>query len=592
MGNAAFGLAADAIRQTERRTGGCCADTSLGVRTYTFSARNSAGEDRSLVRDANQLRWATDDSATIISVAYSDNGTVTLEFADDMAVAVVDGAVRVGNQGKTPFVMEPVARLGTPITLRTADGRYLCVSEPGGPVSLTASAGSNTEFLMERKDQFGARWAADEDYPRNENHSTHLWIFNRAKELIGSLSSLGSGEFFRNSYSEDLRVALRWILNTRDFREGVMQGIYDADNKGESNPYTAGFIYSAHFYNPKTGRGGSWDPHNDKNNALAFGKYYFTQSLTQSDAYQSGYNLGLCIHYLEDLTQPMHCADYRNDVFDWRHESYETWALGMQNGWVIQEKDLDELDIPVMYDNDWVNYFAYATDRSVTEFEKWKASSKSPIGSETPGARHASPPGFANEWVPGASGMVKFAQRLVTNLLLTWCSQARYASKYRGLPSVEDKVILFPAVHDKIAGAGRDQTEEDGITYYHIAMQPGAREAWALEPVLENGKPVFEGANQVYHLRNRGLNKCIVAGDHWDGHVYLQDPGAKKNAQWTLEPTTKSITRTNGKTYPGYRVRDREHKKYLAVNTWVSINGPMDHDDKGTECIVVPAADY
>jgi hypothetical protein len=301
-----------------------------------------------------------------------------------------------------------------------------------------------------------------------------LWIFNRAIELICSRKSLGEGNEMRRTYDAADRNALKLCLADNEFVNGVMRGIYDADNSGNGDPATSGFYFSAHFWNPRSGRGGWWDK-TDKNtdhNAYVYGTRYFGESLQDEDPKSSGHKLGLAIHYLQDLTQPMHCGLYPNapgplELFtilylmappdgspflfgtspsgepvpeNWRHENYEQWVLRKQHAWKYDTADLD-LDIPVFRVDEggspqWGGYWHIAAEHAFGEWGRWKGSDKSPIGRSAPSANGAEPAFDADYfWGASASKMIRLAQRLVINLLLSWAALSKLGAKHRGSSS-------------------------------------------------------------------------------------------------------------------------------------------------------------
>ncbi|WP_419785863.1 ETX/MTX2 family pore-forming toxin [Pseudodesulfovibrio sp.] len=59
-----------------------------------------------------------------------------------------------------------------------------------------------------------------------------------------------------------------------------------------------------------------------------------------------------------------------------------------------------------------------------------------------------------------------------------------------------------------------------------------------------------------FHIMSKAFDDCgIVAGDKADGHVYLQKPEGRQNAEWLLEPTDDGF----------YYIVDRLHGKYLCA---------------------------
>jgi hypothetical protein len=440
----------DPQRLPRRHGGGCC--SGLAEWRGIFSATSPGGEVHSLRVDQNDLVLGIRDLATLVTLTPSKPGMVSLGLTKGRGVEVVQGAVGIGELGKTSFVLEQVPDAKDHFRIRTEDGMYFLASKPGAPISLTAEAGAGTIWKPHTTDQYGQMWAADRDYPSDETHGTHLWIFNRARDLIRE--SPGTG-------NEAERSILNWWLQDGGwyaslFLSGIKKGIYEADNWGDSelkswfDKDTSGTVFSAHFWNPNTDQGGWWDP-NKKINAFEYGKSYFKQSLEDEDPSSCGYNLGLAIHYLEDLTQPMHCGLYPNlptDFITWlvqvakvvlpeelsrylsyaeanyRHENYEQWVLSKQGEWKLNSQELNQADYPVFRGKeDWAGYWRIAAKMALDRFDNWKTDDQSPIGRSTPKEKGARTPTYADtRWVEDASKMIKLAQQLVINLLFSWAS--------------------------------------------------------------------------------------------------------------------------------------------------------------------------
>lgn len=127
------------------------------------------------------------------------------------------------------------------------------------------------------------------------------------------------------------------------FYEAVKQGLYDADYKPEyTGTYAGVIIYYMHFYDARTGQ--SFYPYFE--NARTECEKYFNQSLfttpetaTPEQRWQIGYRLGLALHYLTDVTQPMHAVNFTNgleyrtfpdvpNLLEKRHSAFEGYADG------------------------------------------------------------------------------------------------------------------------------------------------------------------------------------------------------------------------------------------------------------------------
>jgi hypothetical protein len=167
----------------------------------------------------------------------------------------------------------------------------------------------------------------DTEDPFNEKKSTHLWLVNRGALLAG-------GEFgtkFRNFFQPD---TAQTDPGGSEFHQGVCLGVYDAD----FNPFYNGPAvgpqptYEAHFYDPDTQL--NWRGHANPT-ALTRGRELFNSALAAYRAgklYAAGYALGISLHYLTDMGQPMHSANFTNVSFPltW-HGSFETIVLQIQD---------------------------------------------------------------------------------------------------------------------------------------------------------------------------------------------------------------------------------------------------------------------
>jgi hypothetical protein len=581
-----------------RMSGGC--GGGRHPLTGVFEATAADGERHCLRLaegpDEGRLLLGERDWSTVFTLVVSDSGTVTLKTRGHGTLAIVDGVVRASTTAETAFILERGAG-DHEFRVRTSDGRYFSASAAGAPIALTAQEHDRTTFTFTRTNQFGTMWAADEGDPFDERHSTHLWIFRRAEDWILSRHSLGSGPAFTSSYREDDRLALTWCLSDPAFERAVAQGLYDADQSGVLDAATSGYIFSAHFWNPKTGKGGTWDPANYDPfpgviNAFNYGVNYFDQSLQDGDIAFIGRRLGLAMHYLQDVTQPMHCANFRNfpESQSYQHENYEQWALSRQKEWTMTDGDLDRLDFAVLRGSrEWSQYWYQAAQEALSQFEAWAGDSRSPIGNLAPTAWHADPPSFADQqWTAVAMHMVKRAQRLVTNLLLTWASLSVLGRRQQGAAPVGSQVLALPEIDTSVvrtgmvAGASRFAGERADVGYLHHCVGVGAREAWTLEPA---GAVV--GSNVVYYIKNAATGLCLVAPDRLDlshtgdHNIYMQEPAGRLNAQWILIPTRTVVRAEDKSTSILGRFRDRKHGKFLGGSP--KGQGPLRHLDQKEE---------
>jgi phospholipase C len=143
-----------------------------------------------------------------------------------------------------------------------------------------------------------------------EKENTHLWIVNRAVQLLEN-----AGE--RGKWVHEL------VKPGNDFYDNVCWGLYDPDRKV---PYTDSLLpfglcptWKSHFYDPDTQT--NWLGQKTPTAVTRATTYYHLAH----EAYRfnsrglAGYLLGLALHFMGDLTQPMHAAN-----FTW----LSTWPCG------------------------------------------------------------------------------------------------------------------------------------------------------------------------------------------------------------------------------------------------------------------------
>jgi hypothetical protein len=471
-----------ASRQAHGGHCGCCA----GFEPWQANLVTEGTDETwyALHAEGDRLTLGERDAATTFTFAISGPGMFALTLPDARGVRISDGALIASKDQPDSFVV--ASDDDKKVRLRTADGSYLAAGGPGAAVKTTPDAALATAFTLAPASAptgnargIAPKWSADPGFRDDETHSTHLWIYNRAVDWILGEESLGSGPNMAATFSEQERTALRHILSDPTFTTAVRQGIYDADNSGMTDAATSGFVFSAHFWHPVANRGGWWDP-NPAINAFEYGTRYLRQSLDIRNTAQSGRLLGLAIHYLEDVTQPMHCGLYPNvpclaalmmeaasirapedlpnlvemepppkflgvTMTNWipipsdnyRHANYESWAMRAQQDWRLTADDLNAHDIRILRDGEidqthpGGDYWKAAATASLAIYRSWVNNSRSPVGADAPGAEGQIASFADAEWAADGRAMVKLAQRLVINLLLTWMSAARLAEPLR-----------------------------------------------------------------------------------------------------------------------------------------------------------------
>ena len=145
----------------------------------------------------------TGDWATPIVVSPDAAGHVTLSLIDHRGLEVDGQRLRLRASAATPFVPEPVSPMANHLYLRTRDGLYLTAPTPGEPFLLAAQPGPGSHARLRPTALVRPLWGADPGQWNNENRSTHLWIFNRAVELIRATPRLAPGQLELLRYLDD-----------------------------------------------------------------------------------------------------------------------------------------------------------------------------------------------------------------------------------------------------------------------------------------------------------------------------------------------------------------------------------------------------
>ncbi len=221
---------------------------------------------------------------------------------------------------------------------------------------------------------------------------------------------------------------------------------------------------------------------------MEFGARYFEKALADDNPFSCGRSLGLAMHYLEDLTQPMHCGLFPNDpISPWlsfRHEAYEQWALRIQDRCRLS---LEELYPWVIGQQRGALWHSTAM-LGMAEYNNWKGVATSPIGiaaSDSPKLSAAMP---HDDWVPVTTRMLKLAQQVVVVLLDDWASKAKLA-KMR-MPTFQ--MCTDTGHHARLAR----QSENDEVVYAGKAAFLDDS-YWTAEQVMESGNPVLGGGRAL-----------------------------------------------------------------------------------------------
>ncbi|HEX2622846.1 MAG TPA: hypothetical protein VHL11_21955, partial [Phototrophicaceae bacterium] len=143
---------------------------------------------------------------------------------------------------------------------------------------------------------------------QNAFSNTHLWLIHHSFELVKPQGISGA----------TLAVLAR---QPDGFYAALCRGILDADKKAPYNDPIFGRVptWASHFYDPDSET--NWLGQAE-HTAVTCGSSYYDlarEAYLIGDLSAAGYYLGLSLHYLTDLTQPMHAAN-----FTWFH----SWQFG------------------------------------------------------------------------------------------------------------------------------------------------------------------------------------------------------------------------------------------------------------------------
>jgi phospholipase C len=154
-----------------------------------------------------------------------------------------------------------------------------------------------------------AAWERQSTPAHINTPNTHIWLTDHAVNLIRRESAAGR------------QFAALIMARENGFYQAVCRGLLDADKKAPFNNPLFGKIptWASHFYDPDSAT--NWLGQ-DAPTAVSDGSLYYQlarESYLSGDLREAGYTLGLSLHYMTDLTQPMHAAN-----FTW----FDSWPFG------------------------------------------------------------------------------------------------------------------------------------------------------------------------------------------------------------------------------------------------------------------------
>jgi len=225
--------------------------------------------------------------------------------------------------------------------LNVATKRHL--SAPTGPAAglKTKARGAGTEAELFTFDVIRPEGAKDEP----PHHAGCCGPWSKPDAPAGAADALLWDEYshFRiveiavhylrnmeNPTEEAKFVSDMWHKGSKKIAEGL-KGADEWDAWMPGHPVWVKYYY--HFYNPQQKRSFPPDTRTYPYHAVSLGSATFEEALrlyrlgpgSHQDAFV---HLGLSLHYLTDLCQPMHAANFINMPLldDWRHWYFETYA--------------------------------------------------------------------------------------------------------------------------------------------------------------------------------------------------------------------------------------------------------------------------
>ncbi|MGX5390143.1 phospholipase C [Bacillus thuringiensis] len=160
-------------------------------------------------------------------------------------------------------------------------------------------------------------WSAEDKH--SEGVNSHLWIVNRAIDIMS-----------RNT----TRVKQDQVVLLNEWRTDLESGIYSADHE---NPYYDNSTFVSHFYDPDDGS--TYIPFAKQ--AKETGDKYFKlagESYKNKDMKQAFFYLGVSLHYLGDVNQPMHAANFTNLSYPQGfHSKYENFVDTIKDNYKVTD---------------------------------------------------------------------------------------------------------------------------------------------------------------------------------------------------------------------------------------------------------------
>lgn len=165
--------------------------------------------------------------------------------------------------------------------------------------------------------QITTKWSAEQRHKEGQN--THLWIVNRSIDILERNQAI---------------VQPKQMILLQQWKHEIERGLYQADFE---NPYFDNHTFASHFYDPDTK--GTYIPLAKQANET--GVKYFKKAgehYQQNQMAEAFFNLGLSLHYLGDVIQPMHAVNFTNLSFPQGfHSKYENFVDSIKENYRVND---------------------------------------------------------------------------------------------------------------------------------------------------------------------------------------------------------------------------------------------------------------
>lgn len=256
-----------------------------------------------------------------------------------------------------PEIFTLIQREEGKVAFQLSDGiHYLSVQPGNGEVVASAISVGPTELFstqpvtLEGTDD--AEGAGSTHSCCGPRHATSAEVGVVWNDETHYTAVRGAAALLMPGLTDEARKFAELWNGSPDFREAIKSGLRDADYEYPWRGTNLGvaYMYNDHFYDPDT----RLNYMNQASSAMTEGRRYFNLSVqvgmrivrlgsrAPAALYsKAGYYLGLSLHFLTDLTQPMHAANFANvfgqgypwpNLGDQRHKGFEDYTENRVRG--------------------------------------------------------------------------------------------------------------------------------------------------------------------------------------------------------------------------------------------------------------------